>query len=46
MRVDRSKKAWKEVADALAHHLDLLQGLREVQRQAIAEMTAGSKDAI
>ena len=46
MRINRSKKARKEVTDALAYHLDLLRGLREEQRRAIAEMAAGGEDAI
>ena len=36
----------EEVTDALAHHLDLLRDLRDEQRRAIAEMAAGSQDAI
>ena len=45
MKVNRSKKARKEVTDALAYHLDLLRGLREEQRRAIAEIAVG-EDAI
>ena len=44
MKVDRSRKARKEVTDALASHLDQLRSLREEQRLAIRAM-AGGQDA-
>jgi hypothetical protein len=34
------------MADALAHRLDLLEGLREEQRMAIAAIAAGNEEGI